>query len=60
MSENWYIDAFVLSICPTCGDPSLRSSEYPIKYAEDQSSSHQSLYARHAEMLGTGCFQTDR
>lgn len=53
---------FVHSICATCNDPSLRSSEYryPIKYAEDQSSSLQSLYARTAEMLGTGRFQTDR
>jgi hypothetical protein len=51
---------FVHSICATCNVPSLRSSEYPIKYAEDQSSSLQSLYARTAEMLGTGRFQTDR
>ena len=60
MSENWFIDAFVLSICATGDNPSLRSSEYRIKYAEDQSSSLQSLYARTAEMLGTGRFQTDR
>ena len=60
MSENWFIDAFVLSICGTCDDPSLHSSEYRIKYAEDQPSSLQSLYARTAEMLGTGRFQTDR